>query len=343
MTMDNRVMTIKERYLLFKERNQNQHLEELTNLMEQVEENPSSVGIKSLERRLEELSSDIKQLGDDDRELIERLSNHVLFSAKKEAQDLSKWEFFVDTAKKNNWTPVLEMIEMFEENEKHFENIRSGTKDVDDSKLIDQQERDKEDLERMESMLKSTVIPWAENTVSRYYRDLIDRTLHNKLRIIQNRLKRNTDLAFADWLKHTRKAKKMTLQEVAEKSNTSISYIQRLEKGKRKVPSLPIVQSISEAVDVPFQDVLAIINGNDEADTTTATELFDKVLRERYSINGQIAEPEAKHLVAQLLRAALNANGHSPLDNIVELPNIARRLQNLMEKTEQEDMSDVSS
>lgn len=340
MTTDNRIMTLKERYLLFRSTNKNKEVDELLNLMEQVEENPTSVGIKSLEKRLVDLKEDLDSLDEDDKELIERLSHHVLFTAKKTSQDITRWDFFVETAKKNEWEPVLEMIELLEENEKRSEELRTSSEVISEKKMLEYQELEKKDYESLEIMMTEVVMPWAKENVSLYYHDLIERTLQNKLRTIQNRLKRNTDLAFADWLRNTRKAKKMTLQDVADKSNTSVSYIQRLEKGRRKVPSLPIVQSIAKAVNVPIQDVLAIIHGDEETDQSKAPDLFTKILNERYSISGRNIDVKVKHLIAELLRASLNENNKDPMDNIIELPNIARRLQIMIEKAEQEDMSD---
>lgn len=337
-TKDNRIMTLKERYILFKDNNTNQQIADLLDLMEHIEENPSSQGIKALKGAKKSAQEQINDLSEEDKELIERLYNLVLFNAKKnEDKGFTKWDFFIETSERNDWKPVHKMIEYLKENDERFEELRFGEKEVSEKVLLVQQQKDKEDLEALENMLENEVLPWASENVSLYYQDMIERTLRTKLRIIQNRLKRNTDLAFSEWLRNTRKEKKMTLQEVADKSDTSVSYIQRLEKGKRKLPSLPIVQSIADALGAPRHEVLTIVSG--ESDDSKPTPIFDVVRQGNYLLKGQEVESEQRKLLEELLRAALNENEKSEMDNIIELPNIARRLVASLEKVEQEDMS----
>lgn len=338
-TNQNRIMTIKERYLLFKERNTNNEIAELLELIEEAQDNPNEHASKYMESYKKSIQDQIEELPEDDQELIERLYHFASFNGKKAADSgLTKWDFFVETARKNNWTPVIKMIDLIIENDELFEKIRTGAKDVSDTVLEEQQMNDKKDLEKLETMLEKEVLPWAKKNVSSYYQDMIARTMHTRLRTIQNRLKRNTDLAFSEWLRNTRKEKGMTLQEVAERSNTSTSYIQRLEKGKRKVPSLPILQNIADALNVPHQEVLDIISGKNN--TEEAVSFLEIVRQRNYTLKGQEVGSEQRLLLENLIRAALNENNKSEVDNLIELPNLARELRNSVEKIEQEDMSD---
>lgn len=50
-------------------------------------------------------------------------------------------------------------------------------------------------------------------------------------------------------LKSIRKAKKMTLEELAEKSGVSAGYLCHLENGSRKHPSIEVMEKIAQALD----------------------------------------------------------------------------------------------
>ena len=338
MTENNRVMTIKERYMIFKERNNNPDIDFLLNIIEAVQEKPSRHGVKELNDYKESIQSQIEELSDDDQELIERLYHFAAYTGlREEDSGMTKWDFFIETANRNNWEPVTEMINLIIKNDERFEESRKGGQKVSEKTLQKQEEHDQEDLQTLERMLEREVMPWAKRNLSVYYQDMINRTMKTRMRTIRNRLKRNTDLAFSEWLRTARKEKKMTLQQVADLSNTSASYIQRLEKGKRKVPSLPIIQNIADALNVPHQEVLDIISGNN--DDEEAIPLFDLIRQRKYKIRDQEIESEQRELLEKLLRAALNENDQSEVDNLIDLPNIARELRSSIERLEQEDMS----
>lgn len=338
-TNPNRIMTIKERYLLFRNNNTNSDIAMLLDLIEDVQDNPNNHASKNLEKYRNSIQDQIEKLPEEDQELIERLYHFATFNGKKASDSgLTKWDFFIEVAKKNNWTPVLEMVDLIIKNDKTFEDNRTGAKDVSETVLKKQQMNDKKDLEILERMLEKEVLPWAKKNVTSYYQDMIERTMQTRLRTIQNRVRRNTDLAFSEWLRNTRKKKKMTLQEVAERSNTSTSYIQRLEKGNRKVPSLPIIKNIADALNVPHQEVLNIINRKDSTEEPVS---FLSIVRQgNYTLKGQEVGSEQCKLLEKLIRAALNENNKTEINNLIDLPNIARELRNSVEKIEQEDMSD---
>lgn len=58
----------------------------------------------------------------------------------------------------------------------------------------------------------------------------------------------NEEINFHNYLKETRLSKKMTLKELASKSNTSDSYLSQLENGRRNPPKPQLLQSIAKAL-----------------------------------------------------------------------------------------------
>lgn len=338
---NNRVLTLKERYLSLKEEHgNNKELMMFVDHIEEVSNNPKPKDYKELETHMNNVQGELDTLEDDERELVERLYHQALFAAKKEREaDLSKWDFFKETAKEKDWGPVIDMIYLISNNDDRYEKIRTGSNEVDQKKINEQYEKDKEELEHFEKKLEEEIIPWADKNVSDYYKDLIIRTLSGRIRVIHNRLKRNTDLAFGNWLKKARKTQGMTLQDVADKSDTSASYIQRLEKGKRKVPSLPIVQSIAEALNEPYKEVLNIINGNEDEDRPIETVLMN----EEFTLLNKRATKKQKKMIINLIKASLNVENKDPYDNMMEIQNIAREIKRDIDIENEQNLADFSN
>lgn len=333
MEQDNRQLTLTERYHNFKQEHQEGDMRDFIQLMEDTEARPTSVGLETLSRMYKSISDEIESLSEEDKELIERIYNHMQFTAKKELNnEFSRWDFFKQVVSQNDWSAVEKAVKILDENEARFEEMQAADRVLSTSILQKYQAKDKEDIEELEKILKNEILDQDLN-ISVFYIDLIKRTINSKLRTIKNRLDRNQDLEFANWLKETRKAKKMTLRELADKSNASISYIQRLENGKRKVPSLPIIQSIAEGLGVPYKEVLAVINGGHEDDFAEDVVLAEPkklqtlLSESEFKIKGREATREQKDLFVGLVNAVLNENNSDKYDNLVEIPNIVKQIQ----------------
>lgn len=335
-----RILTITERLEELKRKNTDKELSEFLELLEQTKENPSIQGVKALKGAKKSIQDYIDRMPADDNELIERLYYFVNFEAQKEADSsITKWDFFKETANRKEWTVVQKMIDIIEKNnDQHNALFFDANSKVDEKIVRAREENDKTDLIRLEKLLEEEVKPWAEENVTLYYQEMIERTMRTRMRMIQNRIKRNTDLAFAEWLRTTRKEKRMTLKEVADRSNTSPSYIQRMEKGKRKAPSLPIIKSIADALRVPHYEVLEVID--ETAVGQEAVDLLDLIRQRKIAINGQEIDNQQRELLERLLITALNDNTKSEIQNLLNLPNIAVELKDSIERSSQEDMSD---
>lgn len=62
--------------------------------------------------------------------------------------------------------------------------------------------------------------------------------------------------SLGDFIKHEREAQSMTLAMLAEKTGVSASYINRMERGDRKTPSIKIIERLSRALNVPVSSFL---------------------------------------------------------------------------------------
>lgn len=88
-------------------------------------------------------------------------------------------------------------------------------------------------------------------------------------------------------IKEIRRSKKITQIELSEKTGVSISYIQQLEYGKKKNPSLEVLKLISEALEVNISDLTELYE-NKSVEDNIQMYILDKYVDERYS--GEIKE-----------------------------------------------------
>jgi transcriptional regulator with XRE-family HTH domain len=75
-------------------------------------------------------------------------------------------------------------------------------------------------------------------------------------------MKRDSLSAVGKTIKRIRKEHKMSLKDVAEKSNVTAGLLSKIENF-RAIPSLPVLQSISAALDVNLVDLVREVNTND--------------------------------------------------------------------------------
>lgn len=93
---------------------------------------------------------------------------------------------------------------------------------------------------------------------------------------------------FATSLKYWREKRGLSLQEIADMTGVSTSYINRLEMGLRKAPSVPIANKIAKALGIPLSTLLDISESiNENLQTLPELMLYnDFSLREGEIIKG---------------------------------------------------------
>ena len=62
---------------------------------------------------------------------------------------------------------------------------------------------------------------------------------------------------FGTYLRELRRARRLTLREVQEKSGVSNSYLSQVENGRILQPSPHVLQKLAEAYDVPYEHLMA--------------------------------------------------------------------------------------
>lgn len=64
--------------------------------------------------------------------------------------------------------------------------------------------------------------------------------------------------ALGDYIKERRLSKEWSKRKLAEKSNISHSEVHRIENGERTNPSVPVLNSLAEALGVPKDEILRV-------------------------------------------------------------------------------------
>ena len=62
---------------------------------------------------------------------------------------------------------------------------------------------------------------------------------------------------FGTYLRELRRARRLTLREVEERSGVSNSYLSQVENGRILQPSPHVLQKLGEAYDVPYEHLMA--------------------------------------------------------------------------------------
>lgn len=86
-------------------------------------------------------------------------------------------------------------------------------------------------------------------------------------------------------IKDIRLSKRLTQRKLADLVNITPSFLCRIEKGNA-TPSLAIIYSIADALDIPSQDLLA--NSSISSDTDLSVPEKIKIVVEKFPINRQI-------------------------------------------------------
>lgn len=331
-------ITLTEQYQLFKKENSDEVIKQMIELMESVEAKPNTPDLKHLEEVMQKAKPNIAALNEEDREIIERVANQKVYNiSKKINKTLTKWNYFKEIAESKKWEPILEIIDIINTNEERFTKLTEGYNNLTDEHVEDEMKRSKEDVAYIENLMKNEVSTWIKENTTDFYADLINRSIKSKLTIIKNRLERSVDIRFSKWLKETRKAKKITLTTLGEKTDISPSYIQRLEAGTRKMPTFNIIKSIAEGLDVPLQEVFDVIEDNGEnreeyesTDTTKnkSRKLKEVLTNEPFALKGEVATDEQRKLLIKLISVAVDGYEEEEV-NLKDVFRITETIKNL--------------
>ncbi|NLZ34620.1 anaerobic benzoate catabolism transcriptional regulator [Clostridium sp. N3C] len=275
------------------------HLKDIVLLIEKESEEPSQEGYDEILAKFEEVEPIIKELPAKMYVEIDRLIRGRMLriydklldklEKTKNIRKKTKWELFVDEARKKDWKPVIEVIDL-------IERMEEGTVT-------------KEVFEEVEKKINE-IEPYLNKNLSPFESDWAEREFNKRKRILVNKIGRSMNESLGDYIKALRKAKGYSLKELENITQISASYINRLENGSRKTLTIPMAEKLAKGLDVPVQEFLTKltgIKGKNEEDKDVVLELTELLVLNSYTIKGKKATKEQKEALINLVNAILSA------------------------------------
>lgn len=103
-------------------------------------------------------------------------------------------------------------------------------------------------------------------------------------------------------IKYYREAQGLSLAEVGNRAGISASYLNRLESGTRRAPSIPIIENIAYALGVPVSHLFQLsINGEGQYEQKHITTIAEVLLEHDFSMGGEPINQESKEILATLI------------------------------------------
>lgn len=112
---------------------------------------------------------------------------------------------------------------------------------------------------------------------------------------------RSVSWEFAYFLRYYRRLRGLSLKELEEKTGITASYINRLERGYKKSPSLGLVEKLAEALNVP---VYVLLGGTEE--DMEIKDISEIVYNERVTFLGEKLNTEQKVLLVEIIKFILD-------------------------------------
>lgn len=321
--------TLTQQFYNLKNTSENEHIQAIIADILNMDDATTEADLTNFQNNVAAHQSDINALNAEDKAVLEHFINQTAYETKKTLhKELTQWDYFKSVVSEKGWDIVKRAIDIIDGNEARKEKINSTPYEITEAEQESLNEKDAADIEEVERLLNEDISDWAKENVSDYYENWIKRSITAKNKSISNRLERNSSVRFAGWLKEKRKEKKMTLKELADLSGTSASYIQRLENGKRKVPSLAIVQSISEGLGVPYSEILGILNQGKEP----IQDIKDVLNMKEFKVKDVEVGESYKKLLIELIE--LIGSPNLTMKGMTRITELASEIQEIVSKAE---------
>lgn len=131
---------------------------------------------------------------------------------------------------------------------------------------------------------------------------------------------RSVSEKFGSALLYYRQQKGLSLKELEMLTKVSSSYLNRLEKGERSAPSIPIASKIADALNVDLSTLLGISSTNVPAtEAQTITELL--LYNDFKIVEDKVIRKEAKQILVEIIEFIITSvwNEETKIGDILEL------------------------
>lgn len=282
--------TLTERWETFKKQDVSS-IHSLISAVEELSTNPSSTNIDVVVQLEKELQDEISKLNEADRDVLEDMIVRILYQAHNKLNDnYTRWEYTLSRAKDKN---IYEWFEKINNEIMSSEDLITSYQSSGSSSdaYIKQQQEHLDNTNEVWNELLSTASK--NELLSTYYINFFKKQLDRKRVVIERHIENFGDDIFGDWLKSIRIKKGWSLAKASEETNASPSYIHRIERGVRSVPSVTKLEQLADGYNIPHNKMIAMASGG--------IETFDSYIRNgAYTIKGKVATDNEMEQLAEL-------------------------------------------
>lgn len=282
----------------------------LVSAIENLSQNPTEENVDEV-RDLENLhKEEISELDSEDREVLEDMIVRQLFQAQRQYRDnYTRWKFAMQRASDmglgDSFEVVNDIIDVSEEAMKNYAN--SG--DSPEKYVSTQQDY----LDELNSAWKKTEKEMKDKrNISEYYYDYFERQFQRKRGVIERHIQYFRDNSFGQWVAGLRNKKGWSLATAAKNTGVSASYIHRIEKGTRGIPSFTKLNQLAVGYDVPTSEMITMASSGIKT-------LEDYVAEGAFLINGGLATDNQKGNIADLMTLITEGTEKEAIEQLLQV------------------------
>lgn len=285
--------TLTERWETFKKQDVSA-IFPLISALEELSRNPTDTNIDIVRQLEKEFQPQIKKLDLEDQKVLDDMVIRILYQASNKLNDdYTRWDYTLARADDKGIEKWFEMLnnEVMHSEESMTLYKSSGESNED---YIRKQQGHLEEIDKIWEKLVER-IESGEVFLTKTYRDFFEKQLDRKRVVIKRHIDNFDDNKFGEWLKAVRNKKGWSLARASEETNTSPSYIHRIERGVRSVPSVTKLEQLAEGYKVPYNKMIIMASGGVQS--------IDQYIQNgAFTIRDKVATAEEVDQVAELTR-----------------------------------------
>lgn len=274
--------------------------------VEKISQEPTLDNIKELKAVEKTHLKAIAELDADDRHVLEEIINKVIFqSYRANYSNYTRWLFTLERASDMGVSKELERVNVVVDEAQDLMDNFAATGDAATY------------AEQLQNVLTAFDDEWDSvradiGHLSPCWLAFFDVNVERKRKVIVRHMTHFSNNAFGKWLEAIRFEREWSLAKAETETGVSASYIHRMEKGRRGVPSFGKLRELASGYDVSFETVIAM--------ATDGVKEVDEFIEEGiFNINNASVSPKLQYDIAEMFRS-LNSDdmvsAHQKLDAI---------------------------
>lgn len=134
---------------------------------------------------------------------------------------------------------------------------------------------------------------------------------------------------FGLYLKNLRESRGLSLADVQEWTGISTSYLNRMEHGERRAPTLPIIYQLSKFYRIPVQEMIKVALNIDTDGFESETSFETLIFSTDFVLNNKRVNQEAKSKLVELINFIDNIpyEGKIEIQQMLEIISIVEDLK----------------